>query len=44
MTQSKIPQQKDENKEPFYTWTKKWGWRVNGYINTDNYENSNNRK
>lgn len=31
----KIPQQKTE-KEVFYTWTKKWGWRINGYIKKEN--------
>lgn len=25
-----------ENKEPYFTWTKKWGWRVNGYIKKEN--------
>lgn len=21
-----------QNKIPYFTWTKKWGWRINGYI------------
>jgi len=25
---------KEENKIPYFTWTKKWGWRINGYIET----------
>lgn len=24
-----------EDKIPFYTWTKKWGWRVNGYLKNE---------
>jgi len=23
-----------QNKIPYFTWTKKWGWRINGYIET----------
>lgn len=25
----------EQNKIPYFTWTKKWGWRINGYIKTD---------
>lgn len=32
------PQQKGENKIPYFTWTKKWGRRLNGYIKTDKNE------
>jgi len=35
MNKSKISATKTETKEdktPFYTWTKRFGWRINGYI------------
>ena len=35
------PQEKD--KIPFYTWTKRFGWRVNGFIKTEN-KNERDRK
>ena len=34
MTKNK-PQEKDKEKVFFYTWTKRFGWRVNGYIKED---------
>lgn len=38
----KIPQKEDKNRIPYYTYTKKWGWRVNGYIKTDRDDNNKN--
>ena len=35
MTKNK-PQEKDKEKVFFYTWTKRFGWRVNGFIKTEN--------
>ena len=29
-------QEKDKEKVFFYTWTKRFGWRVNGFIKTEN--------
>lgn len=35
MRTGKDSPKEDKNKEAFYTWTKKWGWRVNGYLKAD---------
>ena len=37
------PQEKDKEKVICYTWTKRFGWRVNGFIKTEN-KNERDRK
>mgnify|MGYP003487212950 CR=1 FL=1 len=34
MTKNK-PQEKDKEKVFFYTWTKRFGWRVNGWLKSN---------